>query len=98
VEELYANGLIRAGPDGCCLIGGKTDWYDPALVRFASNEAARTGIRDMMGVMAMCAIPGTRGLPVGHIVSYDASTDLQLHFAKEFVSRTVNCDVQVVSS
>lgn len=87
VQDLFSDGLLRGGPDGCCIIADGDDWCDPTIVRFAIDEGARQKIRSIMGIMSLCAIPGERGLPVGHIVSYNASTGLQLKFAQEFSTK-----------
>lgn len=84
VEELFADGLIQAGPDGCCLIADGDAWCDPNLVRFPTDEAARHATQTLMGIMSLCASPGCRGLPLGHIVAFDATPELQLEFAKAF--------------
>ena len=81
VEELYADGLIQAGPDGCCVIAEGDSWYDPNLVRFPLDEAARHAAQRLIGVLSMCAAPGGRGLPSGHIVAFDASPEMMIEFA-----------------
>jgi UDP-3-O-[3-hydroxymyristoyl] N-acetylglucosamine deacetylase len=81
VEELYKDGLIQAGPDGCCVIAEGDSWYDPNLVRFPLDEAARNSAQRLMGVVSMCASPGRRGLPKGHIVAFDATPDMMIDFA-----------------
>ncbi|KAL4516009.1 hypothetical protein Ndes2437A_g06722 [Nannochloris sp. 'desiccata'] len=81
-EDMYASGLLRAGPDDCCLVGNGDSWYDPALERFPQEEAARKAVADLVGNLALSAKSGWRGMPQGHVVAYKASTDLQLQFAK----------------
>lgn len=97
IEDLFSNGLLSAGPDGCCLVADGDEWYDPSIVRFAIDEAARQNVRSIMGIMALCASPGGRGLPVGHIVSYAASPGLQLKFAQEFALRSKDYSSKSVS-
>jgi UDP-3-O-[3-hydroxymyristoyl] N-acetylglucosamine deacetylase len=81
VEELFADGLIQAGPDGCCLIAEGDSWYDPNLVRFPLDEAARHAVQRLMGVLSLCAAPGHRGMPKGHIVAFDATPEMLIEFA-----------------
>lgn len=81
VEELFADGMIQAGPDGCCVIAEGDSWVDPNLVRFPLDEAARHAAQRLVGVLSMCAAPGGRGLPSGHIVSFDASPEMMIEFA-----------------
>ena len=83
VEELFADGLIQAGPDGCCVVAEGDGWYDPNLVRFPLDEAARHAAQRLVGVLSLCAAPGGRGLPSGHIVSYDASPEMMIAFANK---------------
>ena len=58
VEELFADGLIQAGPDGCCLVADGDSWCDPSLVRFPTDEAARHATQTLFGIMWLCACPG----------------------------------------
>jgi len=81
VEELYADGLIQAGPDGCCVIAEGDGWYDPNLVRFPLDEAARHAAQRLIGVLSLCATPGGRGLPSGHVVAFDATPEMMISFA-----------------
>ena len=83
VEELFADGLIQAGPDGCCVVAEGDSWYDPNLVRFPLDEAARHAAQRLVGVLSMCAAPGGRGLPSGHVVSFDASPEMMIEFASK---------------
>ena len=83
VEELFADGMIQAGPDGCCVVAEGDGWYDPNLVRFPLDEAARHAAQRLVGVLSLCAAPGGRGLPSGHIVSYDASPEMMIAFANK---------------
>ena len=81
VEELYADGLIQAGPDGCCVIAEGDGYYDPNLVRFPLDEAARHAAQRLIGVLSLCATPGGRGLPSGHVVAFDATPEMMISFA-----------------
>lgn len=95
-EEMFANGLLRAGPEDCCLIGNGDTWCDPSLERFQGDEAARKGVADLLGILALAALPGGRGLPQGHIVAYKPTPELQLKFVKELYARRESWnDVQV---
>lgn len=95
-EELFAKGLLRAGPDDCCLVGNGDAWCDPALERFPGDEAARKGVADLLGILALGAQPGGRGLPQGHIVAYKPTSELQLKFVKELSAKRGSwSDVQV---
>lgn len=97
VEELFADGLIQAGPDGCCLIADGDSWCDPNLVRFPTDEAARHATQTLMGIMSLCASPGCRGLPLGHIVAFDPTPELQLEFAKAFSLQSKDYTEECVS-
>ena len=81
VEEIYADGLLQAGPDGCCVIAEGDGWYDPNLVRFPLDEAARHAAQRLIGVLSLCATPGGRGLPSGHVVAFDATPEMMINFA-----------------
>ena len=98
VEELFADGLIQAGPDGCCLVAEGDSWYDPSLVRFPSDEAARHTAQTIMGIMSLCASPGGRGLPVGHIVAFEPTPELQIEFAKAFSLQSKDYSEEQVSN
>jgi UDP-3-O-[3-hydroxymyristoyl] N-acetylglucosamine deacetylase len=98
VEELFADGLIQAGPDGCCLVAEGDSWYDPSLVRFPSDEAARHTAQAIMGIMSLCASPGGRGLPVGHIVAFEPTPELQIEFAKAFSLQSKDYSEEPVSN
>jgi UDP-3-O-[3-hydroxymyristoyl] N-acetylglucosamine deacetylase len=87
-EDMYASGLLRAGPDDCCLVGNGDSWYDPALERFPQEEAARKAVADLVGNLALAAKSGWRGMPQGHVVAYKASIDLQLQFAKALFAKS----------
>lgn len=56
----------------------------------------------LQGALSLAAQPGHRGLPVGHIVAFNASHDLQLRFVRELVQTCSLgqefCDHPVVSS
>lgn len=97
VEELFADGMIQAGPDGCCLIADGDSWCDPNLVRFPTDEAARHATQTLMGIMSLCASPGGRGLPLGHIVAFDPTPELQLEFAKAFSLQSKDYTEECVS-
>lgn len=96
VEEMFMDGLVQAGPDGCCLIAEGDSWYDPTIVRFANDEAARHTAQTLMGIMSLCASPGGRGLPVGHIVAFNPTPELQLEFAKEFALQSKDYPTTIV--
>ena len=81
-EDMYASGMLRAGPEDCCLVGNGDSWFDPGLVRFPEDEAARKAIADLVGNLSLAAEAGGRGVPQGHVVAYRASTELQLQFVK----------------
>jgi hypothetical protein len=93
---MFMDGLVQAGPDGCCLIAEGDTWYDPTIVRFANDEAARHTAQTTMGIMSLCASPGGRGLPVGHIVAFNPTPELQLEFAKEFALQSKDYPTMIV--
>lgn len=89
VEELYADGMIQAGPDGCCVIAEGDSWYDPNLVRFPLDEAARHAAQRLIGVLSLCATPGGRGLPSGHVVAFDATPEMMINFATKLKAQVL---------
>lgn len=93
VQEMLDIGLLQAGPDGCCLVADDGDllensWSDPSLERFPGEEAARKAVADLLGNLALGAPAGGRGLPVGHVVAYNASPELQLQFIRELQEKS----------
>lgn len=45
-------------------------WWDPQLMRFVHDEAARHETALLVGSLALAAQPGHAGMPLGHVVSY----------------------------
>ncbi|GAB4813684.1 hypothetical protein N2152v2_000730 [Parachlorella kessleri] len=100
VMKLVSEGEIKGGPDFCALVADFYDWHDDSLLRFPADEAARHALLDILGNLSLLARPGHRGLPVGHIVAFNASPALQLRFVRELKRHTVSpefCDHVPVS-
>lgn len=87
-KRMVSNGLLRAGPDFCCLVAQGNEWLDPSLERFSGEDPSRYAVAKLVGNLALAAAPGGQGLPIGHIIAYRASTSLQLEFAKAVASQT----------
>ena len=86
-NQLVSDGLLRGGPDFCVLVAEDNEWLDPSLERFPTEDASRNAVGKVMGNLSLLAVPGGQGLPIGHIVSYCADTELQLKFMKALYSR-----------
>lgn len=56
-------------------------WWDPQELRFSDDEPARHKVADLIGDLALSAAPGSAGLPVGHVVAFNADHDLTLRHA-----------------
>lgn len=85
---MYNAGLLQAGPDGCCLVAADDVWYEPELDTFAGDSvAARNAVATLLGNLALLAPQGGRGLPIGHVVAYKASPELQLQFIRAMAAK-----------
>lgn len=89
--------LLQAGPDNVCLVADNDQWLDPMLERFSCEEAARRAVAEVIGVLSLCAPAGGRGQPVGHIVAYKASLELQLKFVKALYAKSKEWGYEEVS-
>ncbi|KAG2485268.1 hypothetical protein HYH03_015943 [Edaphochlamys debaryana] len=72
-------GWLQGGTEGCVLIAYGERWYDDELVRF-DDEPVRYQIQSLIGALSLLARDGHSGLPLGHIVSYDADAELAAAF------------------
>jgi UDP-3-O-[3-hydroxymyristoyl] N-acetylglucosamine deacetylase len=87
-QKLLSEGMLRGGPDFCCLVADGDSWLDPSLERFPGEDAARSAANILLGNLSLLASPGGRGLPQGHVVAYRAGTELQLKFAKALAAHS----------
>ena len=85
-------GYFRAGTEGCVLVAAEDRWWTPSDVRFVSDEAARHRLADLIGDLALAADAGTAGLPLGHVLAFNADADLHARFVRELVARTRDGD------
>jgi len=85
-------GYFRAGTEGTVLIASGSDWWEAAEVRFIENEPARHRAVDLIGDLALSAAPGCAGLPLGHVLAFNADHDLHARFVRTLVERTAEGD------
>ena len=57
-------------------------------MRFIENEPARHRAVDLIGDLALSAAPGCAGLPLGHVLAFNADHDLHARFVRSLVERT----------
>ncbi|KAG2441679.1 hypothetical protein HXX76_003297 [Chlamydomonas incerta] len=69
-------GWLLGGTEGAMLIGNGDTWYDSSLVRHERDEPARHQMQDLIGDLSLLARHGHAGLPLGHVVAYDADHEL----------------------
>jgi UDP-3-O-acyl-N-acetylglucosamine deacetylase len=53
-------------------------WYDQEMVRFINDEPIRRAVVDLVGDLALLNDCGNGGMPVGHVVAYRPTHDLQV--------------------
>lgn len=57
-------------------------------LRFSDDEPARHRIVDLIGDLSLAATGGSAGLPVGHVVAFNADHDLHVKFVRALVEKT----------
>jgi len=75
-------GAYRAGTVGTTLVGLGDTWLDPGRVRFPGDEPARHAALDAVGDLALLAAGGGLGLPLGHVITWNADPALRLELVR----------------
>uniref|UniRef100_A0A7S3R5S0 UDP-3-O-acyl-N-acetylglucosamine deacetylase n=1 Tax=Dunaliella tertiolecta TaxID=3047 RepID=A0A7S3R5S0_DUNTE len=87
VLALHSMGWVQGGTEGVMLVGFGERWYDATLTRFVRDEPVRHEMCNLLGLLSLSAEPGHAGIPVGHVVQYKATLELQLKFVRELKAR-----------
>lgn len=61
-----------------CALPPPRRWYDQEMVRFINDEPIRRAVVDLVGDLALLNDCGNGGMPVGHVVAYRPTHDLQV--------------------
>merc|ERR1712072_441431 len=77
---LYHSGLVQSGPTLCAIVGAGDTFCDPTQVTFPEDEASRHKVIDLVGDLALLSKGGHGGIPVGHMIAWNADHVLQLKF------------------
>ncbi|KAG2451879.1 hypothetical protein HYH02_003654 [Chlamydomonas schloesseri] len=85
-------GWLLGGTEGAMLIGNGDTWYDHTLVRHERDEPARHQMQDLIGDLSLLARDGHAGLPLGHVVAYDADHELFAAFVQRLQEVTSDED------
>eukprot|EP00199_Chlamydomonas_sp_CCMP681_P000968 CAMPEP_0119108170 /NCGR_PEP_ID=MMETSP1180-20130426/13506_1 /TAXON_ID=3052 ORGANISM="Chlamydomonas cf sp, Strain CCMP681" /NCGR_SAMPLE_ID=MMETSP1180 /ASSEMBLY_ACC=CAM_ASM_000741 /LENGTH=516 /DNA_ID=CAMNT_0007093759 /DNA_START=29 /DNA_END=1576 /DNA_ORIENTATION=+ len=80
VTGLTNLGLLRGGAESVVMVASGDKWWDPTMIRFVRDEAARHEAALLIGSLSLLAKPGHAGLPLGHVVSYQATPALHIKF------------------
>ncbi|PNW71416.1 hypothetical protein CHLRE_16g653350v5 [Chlamydomonas reinhardtii] len=85
-------GWLLGGTEGAMLIGNGDSWYDHTIVRHPRDEPARHQMQDLIGDLSLLARHGHSGLPLGHVVAYDADHELFAAFVERLQELTTEED------
>lgn len=85
IQSLYEGldfGYFKGGVDNCINLSMFDKWYDNEQIRFCNTECARHEILDLIGCLSLLSNNGNGGIPLGHIISYKPSLELNIRFIK----------------
>merc|ERR1711959_551063 len=70
----------QAGPTLCAIVASGQTFDETSEVTFPNDEAARHKIIDFTGDLGLLSLGGQGGIPVGHLVAWNANHALQIKF------------------
>ncbi|KAG1681298.1 hypothetical protein FOA52_007344 [Chlamydomonas sp. UWO 241] len=82
LEAAREAGGLRGAAEASMIIANKDRWLDGVLLRHLKDEPVRHALCDLIGDLALNAMPGTGGLPVGHVVAYKPTHALAAKFVR----------------
>mmetsp|Transcript_2817 Transcript_2817/g.5351 ORF Transcript_2817/g.5351 Transcript_2817/m.5351 type:complete len:217 (-) Transcript_2817:895-1545(-) len=85
IQDLYESmdsGYYKAGVEDCVNLCMFDKWYNNDQIRFYDTESARHEILDLIGCLGLLSNNGNGGIPLGHIISYKPTLELNIRFVK----------------
>lgn len=89
-------GYFKAGTEGCMIIGHRDRWWNPEEVRFFDDEPVRRRICELIGDLALLAEGGNSGMPVGHVLAYNADHAIFQKFLEKLKESCTEADWEPV--
>nr|BAS01587.1 hypothetical protein [Lotharella vacuolata] len=81
-RESIESGYFKGGIDNCVNLCMFDQWHNNEQIRFYDTECARHEILDLIGCLSLLSNNGNGGFPLGHIISYKPSLELNIRFVK----------------
>mmetsp|Transcript_12834 Transcript_12834/g.25087 ORF Transcript_12834/g.25087 Transcript_12834/m.25087 type:complete len:403 (+) Transcript_12834:1-1209(+) len=80
--ESMDSGYFKAGIEDCVNLCMFDKWHNSDQIRFYDTESARHEILDLIGCLSLLSNNGNGGIPLGHIIAYKPSLELNIRFVK----------------
>lgn len=85
MQHLYESmdsGYFKAGIEDCVNLCMFDKWHNNDQIRFYDTESARHEVLDLIGCLSLLSNNGNGGTPLGHIITYKPSLELNMRFVK----------------